>query len=537
MTAEAAGSIPRLAAAFGRSSSWRRAVAALGLGLLAAGAMPPFTIVPLLAASLTGLAWLLDGTASRRRAFLDGWLWAMGFFVPSLHWIAISLFVDIGQFWWMVPFAVLGLPAYLACYAGAAAAATVATTRAGTLRRLTALAAWFVVGEWLRGHWLTGFPWLLAGYAWSADSSVALAVAQLASVIGAYGLSFVTVALAVLPARLGHDGPRWTRVLPVGLGALAWLGLFVWGVNRLQPGHGDPLVPGLKVRIVSTDLPHRAEWDPAAAAADFQSVLRLAGRPGLDGVKISVWPEGIVDAPLNRDATARQAVARVAPPGGMVLAGTLRATGDGAGLKVWNSVMAVDGAGIVQGDYDKHHLVPFGEYVPFHEFLSFSQIAAERLDFSVGPGPETVTLPGLPAVAPVICYEAIFPGEIAGADRPGWILNVTDDGWFGRSIGPAQHFAIARLRAIEEGLPLVRAANGGISGVVDPHGRLVAGYAVGETGPLDVALPMPLPERTLYGQWKNSSLVFIIILTILGSMPAGNYWKLLGRTFQRRTEI
>ncbi len=499
------------ARSIGGLRGWRRVLLALALGVAGALAMPPFNLVPLLAVALTGLVWLLDGAGTARRGFSNGWLWGMGFFVPSLHWIAISLFVDIGQFWWMVPFAVLGLPAYLALYTGAATWAVQRTTDPATLGRLVAFPAWWVVGEWLRGHLLTGFPWLLAGYAWSADARPLLAIAQSASVLGIYGVSLVTVAAATLPAALTLPRGRW---LVVGTGLASFSLLWFWGMVRLSQGP-DALVPNLKLRIVSTDLPHRANWDPDGEAADFRSLLALARQPGLDQVALAVWPEGVVEAPLNRDRRTRDAVATAIPPAGLVLTGTIRVEGQGASLKAWNSVLAETASGEIAGYYDKHHLVPFGEYVPFHDLLSFSQIAAARFDFSTGPGPATIHLPGLPAVGPVICYEAIFPGDVVDeADPPGWILNVTDDGWFGRSIGPAQHFAIARIRAIEEGLPLVRSANGGISGVIDPHGRVLASLPPGAPGVLDVPLPLPLATRPFYVYWGNSPLVFFILLAI-----------------------
>ncbi|HLY59086.1 MAG TPA: apolipoprotein N-acyltransferase [Stellaceae bacterium] len=510
----------RFAAAVAALRGWRRAGLALALGVAAAGAMPPFNLVPLLLATFPGLVWLLDGAGSKRHAFFDGWLWGMGFFVPSLYWIAYSLFVDIGQFWWMVPFAVLGLPAYLSLYVGAACCAAWATTRREGLGRIAAFAGWWAVGEWFRGHLLTGFPWLLVGYAWSGDAPALLAVLQSASLVGIYGLSFATVLVAALPARLADPAPLGRRIAPAAIGLAVAAAAGAWGASRLASGE-DPTVPGVTVRIVSTDLPHRADWDPKAVAEDFRTVRSLARSPGLDGVQISAWPEGVVDAPLNRDADARAAVVPGVPPGGLVLTGTIHAEGQGRDLRVWNSVMAETGEAAVIGIYDKHHLVPFGEFVPFHEWLSFSQIASSRFDFSTGPGPATLDLPGLPPVAPIICYEAIFPGEVVDeSHRPGWMLNVTDDGWFGRSIGPEQHFAIARVRAVEEGLPLVRAANGGISGLVDAHGRRVASLPLGQPGVLDLRLPGALQSYPLYVQYSNTSLVFLVIIAIFsGTLP------------------
>jgi apolipoprotein N-acyltransferase len=489
---------------------WRRIAAAIGLGLAAVFAMPPFHIVPLLLPSFTGLVWLLDGAGTKRRAAQDGFFWAMGFFVPSLYWIAESMFVDIGQFWWMVPFAVLGLPAYLALYTGFATLLTHLTSRPRTISRIVVFTiAWFI-GDWLRGHCLTGFPWLLPGYAWSGDAKPLLAVLQTTSLFGVYGLSLFTVLVAALPAALGSGRTPLGRYLPVGMAGLMLASALVWGLLRLDRGI-DPDVPGVVLRIVSTDMPHRASSTRADLIKDFRDLISLSEEPGLDRVTAEIWPEGVVETELNLNPAARDAIADAAPPHGLVLTGTIRGEGSGPTEMAWNSIAAVNKSGAIVGSYDKHHLVPFGEYVPLHRWLNFSQIAQQRFDFSTGPGPQTLDLPGLPPVAPIICYEAIFPGEVAAPAHPAaWMVNVTDDGWFGESIGPAQHFAIARVRAVEQGIPLIRAANGGISGVIDSYGRRVATLPQGSAAILDAALPASLTTPTLFTRLIRHSIGWIL---------------------------
>jgi apolipoprotein N-acyltransferase len=229
-----------------------------------------------------------------------------------------------------------------------------------------------------------------------------------------------------------------------------------------------------------------------------------------------LWPEAAVPFLIGRAAPARQAIAAVAPQGGYVLTGALRANPPpDPVVRLWNSIEAVNGRGQILAHYDKAHLVPFGEYVPtlFRELLPIKKITAGMIDLSAGPGPQTIALPGLPAFAPIICYEAIFPGAVVDEERrPQWILNVTNDAWYGRTSGPYQHFAIARTRAVEEGLPLVRVANNGISGVIDPEGRVVARLDLDDIGYADLVLPSA-GARTPYARCGDLLLLGLLLLT------------------------
>jgi apolipoprotein N-acyltransferase len=499
--------LARPAAALAALSGWRRLAAAAALGGAATLALPPAGVVPLLAVAFAGLLWLLDGTRTGRGAFALGWAFGFGHFVLGLYWISAALFTDIGSFWWLLPFAFTGLPAALAFFPAAAVWA-LHRLRLRGIARAVMLGALWAAAEWLRGHVFTGFPWGLAAYAWIEVGPVL----QAASVVGAYGLSLLTVALAALPALLPDPavGRRraWAAVLCGGalLAAVAAAG--AW---RLA-GATEATVEGVRLRLVQPNIDQRLKWAPAERERNFAAHLDLTAAQAAGAAPTHVfWAETAVPFLIEQDAGRRLSVAAVTPPGGLVVTGAPRLTeGPGGERRVWNGLVALDGAGAVRGTYDKFHLVPFGEYMPLRRWIPVAPVAAGSIDFSAGPGPRTLDLPGLPPVSPLICYEVIFPGAVTEPDRrPGWLLNLTNDGWYGRTAGPHQHFAIARMRAVEEGLPLVRVANTGISGVVDAHGRVTASLGLGERGALDADLPVALPA-TPYARFGD--LAFGLLL-------------------------
>jgi apolipoprotein N-acyltransferase len=505
--------------------------AAFLLGALAMAALPPVDLTPLLAVSFTGLVWLADGARRPREAFGLGWSFGLGFFVAGLYWIAAALFVDIGQFWWLVPFAVLGLPAALAFFTGFALLAAHLLCRGlrwrGVARVLTLAVCW-CVAEWLRGHILTGLPWNLVGYAWSGAFPGSLAMLQTTSLVGIYGLSLLTVLVAMLPATLGDfGGRRW----PPLIAAAVLLGAaLAFGSARLDAGPPAD-VPGVRLRIVQPSIPQSLKNDRTERQANFERHLTLSAAPAEGEAPLTavIWPEAAAPPFLDRFDQERMPIAAVAPPGGMALVGSDRTEPPPERpTHYWNSMVAVDHEGRILGSYDKAHLVPFGEYVPLREILPINKVTPGTVDFSAGPGPRTLHLPGLPPVSPLICYEAIFPHAVADtADRPRWLLNLTNDGWYGITSGPFQHFSIARTRAVEEGMPLVRAANNGVSGLVDPYGRVVRRLGLDAIGYLDVSLPQSLAP-TLYE--RLGDLPFLIALPLL----LGLAWGVARMTGRRR---
>jgi apolipoprotein N-acyltransferase len=280
-------------------------------------------------------------------------------------------------------------------------------------------------------------------------------------------------------------------------------GLGIAGAARLA-GADSGTVPGVVLRLVQPNIPQAEKGDSDLWLDQFALYLEMSAAPGAAAVTHVIWPETAVPYFLDRDANARRAVAAVAPPGGAVITGAPRVSGTGDDVRYWNSLQAVTAEGVVAASYDKAHLVPFGEYVPLRDILPIDKVTPGQIDFSAGPGPRTLDLPGVPPVSPLICYEAIFPGAVvagnADGQRPAWLLNVTNDAWYGQTAGPHQHFAIAQTRAVEEGLPLVRVATTGISGVVDPYGRITARLELGQRDLVDTTLPVALSSPPPYAR-------------------------------------
>jgi apolipoprotein N-acyltransferase len=512
---DTAGGVRRLALRMAGLTGWRRAAAAVLLGALATAALPPLHLVPALFVSFTGLVWMLEGATgdrrrATRRAFATGWWFGLGHFATGLYWISHALLVDAARFGWLIPPVVLGLAAGLAIFIGAATAALRASKLRGIAGALVLAVAW-TAGEWVRGHLFTGFPWNLIGSAWAGIG----AMMQPAALVGLYGLSLLTVAIAAMPAAIAAPSRGLRRWAGPGVAALLLAALWVGGALRLA-GADSGSVAGVRLRIVQPDIPQSLKWDPALRERHLVHTMRLTRGPGFERATHVIWPEAAVPFPLSADATLRQVVGSVVPPGGLLLTGAPRVAGRGATFQVWNSVYAIDGSGAIAGVFDKFHLVPLGEYVPLRGIVPLEKITPGMTDFTAGPGPRTLKLPGLPPVGPLICYEIIFGGDIVDrADRPGWLFNATNDAWFGISSGPHQHFASARFRAVEEGLPLVRAANNGISAVVDAHGRVTASLGLGATGVLDADLPLAV-AATPYARFGDAALA-VLMLAVLGA--------------------
>jgi apolipoprotein N-acyltransferase len=508
---------------------WKRAAIALVAGALSALAMAPFNAWPVLFLTFPVMVWLIDGAGAGRlrgipAAAMSGWWFGLGYFVPGLYWIGYAFLVDASTFAWLMPFAVLGLPAYLALFTafGFALARLIWTNDAS---RVIALAASLTISEWLRGHVLTGFPWNAFGYALTEP----LALAQTASLIGLWGLTFLSVAIFASPAVLIDGGSRGrNRAAPVmALALLIVMGIF--GIVRLelQP---TATVANVKLRIMQPNLQQDLRFNYSAKAEVMQKYLTLSDRasgPQSTGVRdasILIWPESAFPFFLTREADAMAQIAALLPKGTVLITGSVRAPEVPPGTRItraYNSIYVIDHDGSVLSIYDKLHLVPFGEYLPFQEWmerLGFVQLTKVQGGFIPGIRRRPMQIPNAPRALPLICYEAIFPGDVvARDDRPGWIVNLTNDGWFGISTGPYQHLQQARLRAIEEGLPVVRAANTGISAVIDPMGRMVAQLGLGVEGVLDSSLPSAIAP-TVYARSGNipagiivgAALIFVI---------------------------
>ncbi len=487
---------------------WRRAVFAATAGALSVLAFAPVHAWPVMFLTFGALVFMLDGCHARHATLAPrlkcaaaiGFWFGFGFFLAGLYWIAEAFLVEPWRHGWLIPFVMTAMPAGMALFFAAAAALAMAMWRPGA-GRVFALAIAFGLAEYARGHVLTGLPWNLLGYAPLGS----LPLMQLAALFGVYGLSLLAVLLFASPAlflapassELTGRGPTATLAV-VMLGALA-LG-HVWGERRLAAAESTDT--GVRLRIVQANVDQALKWRPENSEEIFLDYLRLTKSPGIDAIDLVIWPETAVPFLLADAPDALASIGNALPQGAALLVGAARLVEernaqDGlSARRIYNSLLVVDDAGTVRGIYDKRHLVPFGEYLPFQDFLEslgFMQMTGVRGGFSEGSGTLLLAVPGAPQVRPLICYEIIFPDEIAGTgERPGWLLNLTNDAWFGRSAGPYQHFHQARVRAVEQGLPLARAANTGISAVIDPYGRILAEIGLGETGIADANLPQAI---------------------------------------------
>ena len=511
MSASSTAAAPRLAAVAMRLSAltgWRRALLAALAGGIATLAMPPIDFPPAMLVALPVLFLLVDAAPNARAAFWAGAIWGSVHFLTGLYWIVLSYLVPPADFALMGPPTVLGLALLLGAFVGAAMALfRVLSRRLGahlqaTWRRVVLFAVCFVIFEWLRGHVMTGFPWNLIAHAWSLSD----AVSQTAALAGVWGLSLFSLLVFTLPVA----GLRATMAA-----ALLLLGMAGGGALRLVLDEGG-VQEGVYLRVVQPNVAQAEKWVGALANAHFSKTLRLTALPSERPITHVIWPETAVSFALAPSAGHREAMAQVTPKEGYLLTGAPRpiAAADGR-REVYNSVHVLDSGGRIVADYDKFHLVPLGEYLPLRDWLPLEDTVG-RGSFEAGPGPRTLRLPGMPAVSVLICYEIIFPGAVVDpADRPDWLLNVTNDAWFGLSSGPYQHLANARMRAIEEGLPLVRSANTGISAIIDSYGRTIARLGLEKTGVIDNDLPRALPPTPYarFGDWT-----FLMILVAVASV-------------------
>ena len=502
---------------FLRRGRWTRRLILMVLGAVAALAFPPVNALPLFAIGIVGLIWAAETATNRRRSFAIGWWWGFGHCLAGFFWIANSFLIDPVRFGWMVPPVIAGLAAYMAVFPAIAIAAA-SQRDASPLARVLLLAATWTIAEWLRGHAFTGFPWNLAAYVWSFEP----VMMQSAALWGAWGLGFFTILACGLLSLIGR-GNRQVNIRAMAAAVVVLVALAAYGSVRLTITEATPAgYKPITLRLVQGNIDQWEKLTGAHRDRDIAQHVRLSVQtPGLDTVRAVIWPETAATLFLDRNPDWRAFVAQAAPPGGLLVTGTLR--GDppqGDPERYWNSLAVIDPAGRILASADKFHLVPLGEYVPLRDILGpfIGKLTAGAGDFSAGPGPVTVRAPGLPPFSPLICYEVIFPGAISDREnRPAWLLNVTNDGWFGRSPGPYQHFASARFRAIEEGLPLARAANTGISGMVDPFGRVTASLPLGTEGALDVLLPAPLAP-TLFARTDLLLPAGVVLLALVAGV-------------------
>ncbi|MBE2190737.1 MAG: apolipoprotein N-acyltransferase [Alphaproteobacteria bacterium] len=477
------------------------------LGCIGGGAMGPLYLWYNL---LIGLSffWILLTEFSKQskwKSAFAGWLFGFGYFIYSLYWIGNALLVDGNPYLWAYPLAVCGLPALLALFPAVAAGLARIIRPGRDFWAYIVFLACFMVIEYVRGYIFSGFPWNLYGMAWTGH----LPMLQILSVGGIYFLSFLTIFMFSAPAfAFKGTAPRFARIgvlcLAIGIG----ISLYAFGIQRLakhQTEYRDDVV----IQIVQPNIPQEKKWDGSLMWDNFRSLINMIHRDGsLKGkgehpARVLVLPESAMTYHHLNEKAALDALRGASghfSETTYILTGALLK--DQAGYH--NSLIALNQQAERVYSFDKFHLVPFGEYIPFQKYIPFGPLV-NFSGFVQGAGPQTAQLDGVPPFSPLVCYEVIFPGEVTSDNpvRPEWIVNVTNDAWYGLSPGPFQHMAHAIYRAIEEGLPVVRSANTGISTIIDPYGRVLTVIPLNSTYTDELYLPKPAVSRPLYSKFKN----------------------------------
>ncbi|MEP3248003.1 MAG: apolipoprotein N-acyltransferase [Sneathiella sp.] len=493
---------------------WKRAALAFCLGLLLATSFAPLHFVFVLPVCFSGALILLSTAKTRWQAFFIGWWFGWGQFMAGLYWIGVAFTIDANAHAALLPIPVMGLPAFLAIFPGLVALVTHYSGVKGVNRVFLFTALW-VLADYGRGIIFTGFPWNLTGYAWGNI----LPMLQWSAYVGIYGLTLLTVLISSIPALLAEPEFPQARKNAAILSACGLLaGMVVTGYVRL----GNELlaaIPGSQIRIVQPNIRQADKWRPELKFSHVRTLTELSAQPGEAPPRYLVWPETAVPFFLTTDKNLQFYLQRFIPASGALITGAPRKNTEAK--QYWNSIQVLDPDGKIPSIYDKQHLVPYGEYLPLQSFLKASGLASlipvldQMSSFTAGTNSAGAELlvPGLPPARALICYEIAFPWEVQTHSKTDWILNATNDGWFGNTSGPFQHFIIARTRAIEQGKSVVRAANTGISAIIDGYGRVTDKLPLNSQGILDGTIPKPLSGQTLYqrgGEYLPLGLVFLL---------------------------
>lgn len=502
-----------------------RFVVSFVLGMLSALVFAPTYLIPLAIIGFSGLFLLIDKEKSLKKSFWLGWSFGFGHFIVGFYWISISLFVDIVAFGWLLPFSITLIPATAAIYIGLTALATKKMAnilKVSKLQRIIIFTVFWLFFEYLRSILLSGFPWNLIGYSLIFSTNIS----QVASIVGIYGLSLLALLIFTIPALLieitdynlqfNEDSKGNFIVISALLSLIVVIS--AWGNNRINSNELEYIENG-NVRVVQPSIKQANKWDPEYKYKSFLKNIDLANSKRREDVNYVIWSESAIPYALSHNSLELLLeIKKAIPQDAALVSGAIRAKFDLYGQvdEVFNSVFAIDDDGHIKDIYDKRHLVPFGEYIPFQKYVPFiSKITNGGVGFSSGNDVKIIQpQTDLPSFLPLICYEAIFTNlSRSKEERPDFLLNITNDGWFGRSSGPYQHLAMAQTRSIEYGLPLIRAANNGVSAYIDPYGRVVDKMPLNKIDIMDVKLVEKL-EVTLYDKYGMKILLFILILIL-----------------------
>lgn len=472
----------------------------IGMGMLSGLGFAPCHYRLLYIVTLGLWMQLIVQQTSAKCAATLGYAFGFGHYLASLSWIGWSFVVANRAL--LAPLGAIAPAFYLATYHALSAWICIKVCRAPMSRLLLLIAA-LSLSEWMRGTILLAFPWNLSGQIWPLE------ILQITSIIGIYGLSALTYFM------IGTIVTYNKHLIAIGF--FVFSGLWFFGAQRLQNTPTE--LSDVHVRLVQPSISQQDKWVPKLLAQQLDHLITLSQMPSEKPLHAIIWPEASVWIDIETNPMLRQYLSTAVPPQGILIFGGVRFVQDTQSIplsfKFYVSVFALTNEGHIADLYDKSRLVPFGEYVPLKKLLRLKKLTQGMQDYSAGTGVKTLTVGNLPPFTPLICYEAIFPGDVTPqtGDRPEWLVNVSNDAWYGQSFGPYQHLETVRIRAIEEGIPLIRGANNGLSVVIDGCGRVLHKLRLNDVGIIDFELPKSLSNDTVFSRIKNS--VFWAIITLI----------------------
>ena len=493
----------------------------LFLGSLSVLALPPYYIFPILFITFSGLTLLLTNTQTKKQAFACGYWFGFGFFALGLSWIGNALLIEAATFGWLYPLTLIASGAFFGLFFGIPTLLT--HYFKGTTAKILSLTALIVLFEWLRSFILTGFPWNLLG----TTLAFSIELMQAAAVFGTYGLSLAVILTTSLPALFIKEKNKTGLIAPVFI----LYSLYMFGQFRTEQ-HQDVTMSGyyasdISIKIVQPAIPQTMKWSKETLENNFQEHIDLS-KTGKDA-NLIIWGETASPFRLDTDEPRRKQIADSLAENSHLITGLVRVEASEQGIyQPLNSSVIINKQGGIVDFYDKSHLVPFGEYIPFRRYLpvGFRPITNTISDFRPGEKHKKIQIPGIPPFGILICYEIIFPGQIVDRNnRPEWLINLTNDGWYGDSSGPRQHLVSTQLRAIEEGMAIVRVANTGISALISKTGRILGKIELNRKGILEINLPKRLNISTLYSRLGNSIPLALIIVIILSALALSRRYK------------
>ncbi len=494
---------------------WKVFFLCLLLGMIAGCSTIPlhWGFVGFFFAGAAPLLIISDRPNFQKHPYLMMWGFSFGYYVMALHWIVFALHVDWDAFYWVAPFAILGIPIIFSFY-HVILTWIFGWAKSYGISKVIRFALIWLLAEFLKNTLFTGFPWASVGYIWSTNPIIS----QFAAVMGVPGLTFLTfLGVGAIYLKLMTPTPDYYRRRVIFGIIVFYLGVFVYGVTRLQSVE-DVKGTGIWLRLVQPNISQSIKWNPNKAQDNIKTLRDLS--KGKKDVQAIIWPESAWPYPASL-GERNQIIESIVSDNTILISGITRYGGN---KKIWNSIGVYNNSGIMIDVYDKSHLVPFGEYIPLRKvinqyapFLNVRKLTHGMMDFSFGDDRNILHLPQLPPIKPLVCYEVIFSDEVAESSEGGqWLLNLTNDGWYLNSLGPYQHFEMSRMRAIENGMPIVRVANTGITGVIDAFGQVKGKIDLMTQGSIDVELPGALKSRTLYSEWGHTFLFYLCLIFFLG---------------------